>query len=63
MHSGCDISRPCKRCILNGIEATCFDVPRKKRISKKKQEKERNNIESFEQQSPSIYIFFFFRNF
>mmetsp|Transcript_13023 Transcript_13023/g.17886 ORF Transcript_13023/g.17886 Transcript_13023/m.17886 type:complete len:477 (+) Transcript_13023:142-1572(+) len=29
--AGCDRERPCKRCIQSGEEATCVDIPRKKR--------------------------------
>jgi hypothetical protein len=36
MHAGCDLGRPCKRCIQNGLESSCIDVPRKKRASRKK---------------------------
>lgn len=36
MHAGCDHVRPCKRCVQNGLESTCVDVPRKKRVSKKR---------------------------
>jgi hypothetical protein len=36
MHSGCDVERPCKRCVQNGLESSCLDLPRKKRVSKKK---------------------------
>lgn len=35
MHAGCGVERPCKRCIHNGLESTCVDVPRKKRSMKK----------------------------
>eukprot|EP01118_Nematostelium_gracile_P010717 TRINITY_DN3734_c0_g1_i1.p1 TRINITY_DN3734_c0_g1~~TRINITY_DN3734_c0_g1_i1.p1 ORF type:complete len:367 (+),score=93.23 TRINITY_DN3734_c0_g1_i1:85-1185(+) len=45
MHSGCDVERPCKRCIQNGLESTCIDVPRKKRVSKKKQKLEATTSE------------------
>jgi len=36
MHAGCDIARPCRRCIQNGLENSCMDVPRKKRVSRKR---------------------------
>jgi len=35
MHAGCGVERPCKRCIHNGLESSCVDVPRKKRSVKK----------------------------
>jgi len=40
MHAGCDHSRPCSRCVFHRMESTCIDVPRKKRISKKKKPEE-----------------------
>ncbi|PSK59355.1 Transcription activator of gluconeoproteinsis ERT1 [Elsinoe australis] len=30
-HLGCDVGRPCSRCILSGKQDTCADVPQKKR--------------------------------
>jgi len=36
MHAGCDTERPCRRCVQNGLESTCQDVPRKKRVSRKR---------------------------
>jgi len=35
-HSGCNDLRPCSRCVENGLEATCADVPRKKRATRRK---------------------------
>jgi len=35
-HSGCDDLRPCSRCTDNGLEASCEDVPRKKRATRRK---------------------------
>lgn len=35
-HSGCDDLRPCSRCIDNGLESSCADVPRKKRATRRK---------------------------
>jgi hypothetical protein len=35
MHAGCDLGRPCRRCIQNALESSCVDVPRKKRSSRK----------------------------
>jgi len=37
MHAGCDIQRPCSRCVFHRMESTCVDIPRKKRISRNKQ--------------------------
>jgi len=34
MHAGCDIQRPCSRCVFHRMESTCVDIPRKKRISR-----------------------------
>jgi hypothetical protein len=34
--TGCDDERPCSKCVRNGLEATCIDVPRKKRTSNRK---------------------------
>ncbi|ELR17520.1 fungal Zn(2)-Cys(6) binuclear cluster domain containing protein [Acanthamoeba castellanii str. Neff] len=31
--TGCDAFRPCTKCVRNGLESTCMDVPRKKRSS------------------------------
>jgi len=36
MHAGCDIQRPCSRCVFHKMESTCVDIPRKKRMSRKK---------------------------
>jgi len=36
MHAGCDIQRPCSRCIFYKMESSCVDIPRKKRMSRKK---------------------------
>lgn len=36
MHAGCDIQRPCSRCIFYKMESSCVDIPRKKRLSRKK---------------------------
>ncbi|KAF2227014.1 hypothetical protein BDZ85DRAFT_57123 [Elsinoe ampelina] len=30
-HLGCDVARPCSRCVLSGKQDTCADVPQKKR--------------------------------
>jgi len=53
MHAGCDHARPCSRCVFHRMESTCMDVPRKKRISKKKKPEDgeggSNNVED---QSP-----------
>lgn len=35
-HSGCDDLRPCSRCIDNGLESSCADIPRKKRATRRK---------------------------
>jgi len=34
--AGCNDLRPCSRCVENGLEATCADVPRKKRATRRK---------------------------
>jgi len=39
-HAGCDLKRPCKRCSQNGIEDSCSDVPRKKRVLKRRNPEE-----------------------
>jgi hypothetical protein len=31
--TGCDAFRPCTKCVRNGLESSCMDVPRKKRSS------------------------------
>jgi len=36
MHAGCDHGRPCSRCVFHKMESSCVDVPRKKRVNKKK---------------------------
>ena len=36
-HSGCDLERPCKRCVQNGFGILCDDKPRKKRVRRMKQ--------------------------
>lgn len=36
MHAGCDLARPCSRCVFHRMESSCVDIPRKKRVSKKK---------------------------
>jgi hypothetical protein len=53
MHAGCDHVRPCKRCVQNGLEATCVDVPRKKRVSKKRTRPEDLVEVKHEQVAPS----------
>jgi len=42
MHSGCGLERPCRRCVQNGLEATCNDIPRKKRASRKRSKSEKS---------------------
>jgi len=37
MHAGCDIQRPCSRCVFHRMESSCVDIPRKKRISRSTQ--------------------------
>jgi len=34
MHAGCDIQRPCSRCVFHRMESTCVDIPRKKRTNR-----------------------------
>lgn len=34
MHAGCDIQRPCSRCVFHRMESSCVDIPRKKRITR-----------------------------
>eukprot|EP01114_Cavostelium_apophysatum_P015870 TRINITY_DN4410_c0_g1_i1.p1 TRINITY_DN4410_c0_g1~~TRINITY_DN4410_c0_g1_i1.p1 ORF type:complete len:512 (+),score=90.43 TRINITY_DN4410_c0_g1_i1:577-2112(+) len=38
LHAACDLQRPCKRCIQGGLIQMCSDVPRKKRVSKKRKD-------------------------
>jgi hypothetical protein len=40
MHAGCDIQRPCSRCVFHRMESTCVDIPRKKRMSRSKKQGE-----------------------
>jgi len=40
MHAGCDIQRPCSRCVFHRMESTCVDIPRKKRTSRGKKQGE-----------------------
>jgi len=40
MHAGCDIQRPCSRCVFHRMESTCVDIPRKKRMSRGKKQGE-----------------------
>jgi len=40
MHAACDMERPCRRCINAGVSDSCFDIPRKKRASKKRKSEE-----------------------
>jgi len=51
MHAACGIERPCKRCITNGLEASCVDIPRKKRASRKRV---KSDIESSSSSSENI---------
>jgi len=50
MHSGCGLERPCRRCIQNGLEATCVDIPRKKRASRKRSKSEKASQQQQQQQ-------------
>lgn len=43
MHAACDIERPCRRCVQGGLSDSCIDVPRKKRVSKKRKNEESVN--------------------
>jgi len=43
MHSGCDMERPCKRCVQNNLQSSCHDIPRKKRVSKKREKQTEKN--------------------
>jgi len=38
MHTGCGLERPCKRCLQHGLESSCSDLPRKRRLLKKNEE-------------------------
>lgn len=36
MHAACGLERPCNRCIDNGLQNSCHDIPRKKRVTRKR---------------------------
>lgn len=43
-HAGCDTERPCRRCVQNGLADSCIDVPRKKRVSKRKESNQEDDL-------------------
>lgn len=56
LHSRCDNQRPCKRCFQSGFEATCADLPRKRRMSKSYSEQVNNVWESTLNVAPRNFV-------
>jgi len=55
MHAGCDLGRPCRRCVQNGLESSCVDVPRKKRASRKRSKDDGISPDSTMEDSTKIW--------
>jgi len=51
--TGCDSFRPCTKCVRNGLESSCVDVPRKKRSSNRSKSNSMGNSLSNSSSSPS----------